>query len=83
MIIFFFHFCTGLLTVAPGMRCGMNFNDSKKISDVKISTEQQTPQSVINLADILAQDMDDLDLGLGETEEVEEAEEQVQVGCVG
>ncbi|XP_033732664.1 helicase SKI2W-like [Pecten maximus] len=63
-----------LLTVAPGMRSGVTFDQGNKSSEVKNSSDQSnTPQSVINLADILAQDIDDLDLG--EAEDVEEPEE--------
>ncbi|OWF39926.1 helicase SKI2W-like [Mizuhopecten yessoensis] len=70
-----------LLNVAPGMKSGVTFDlhQSNKSSAVKSSTDQNTPQSVINLADILAQDIDDLDLGEAEgAEEPEEPEEKLE-----
>ncbi|XP_060071895.1 superkiller complex protein 2-like [Ylistrum balloti] len=67
-----------LLTLAPGMKSGMTFDvPQSKNTEVTGGTDQPTPHSVINLADILAQDIDDLDLG--ETEDAEESKEPEEI----
>ena len=74
-MLYLFHFLLkDLLSVAPGMSTGMAF-ESK---DRKTATQEiKDAANIINLADILSHDFDDLDLGPDEDEDEDDKNDKV------
>ncbi|KAK3087130.1 hypothetical protein FSP39_002080 [Pinctada imbricata] len=71
---------TDLLSVAPGMREGMSFENVQPSHGTLTPLAQDNVPSVIKLTDILSGDLDDLDLGSDdEVEEKDSIKEEVPV----